>query len=285
MRGSRAEQAQRLRGLDVAGHQHEDRALSAAPRGQARLSASGWSSQQHHVAVPQLATCARYPSPPGRAERRSRYRLRQRFGDLVARLSAGVSSRTRRARAAPPSAPAGRPRCRSCGPWKRRCGERTGRTRSASPSACSIVQRRLHLTRQLLRPPWAWATRRQPAREQRVVQRVRRRVSAWLTAGCDGPAARRRGSRCARRYRREQPHTKALLQSGVLVGGYQGAPVSHLLDVMVQASELPRTRWACTSRPAQRGLGAAMLGASHYPVRGAVTLEEPSSAPTWPPMR
>src|SRR5512132_1369478 len=30
--------------------------------------------------------------------------------------------------------------------------------------------------------------------------------------------------------------TKALLQSGVAyVGGYQGAPVSHLLDVMVQA--------------------------------------------------
>ena len=32
--------------------------------------------------------------------------------------------------------------------------------------------------------------------------------------------------------------TKALLQSGVAyVGGYQGAPVSHLLDVMVQARE------------------------------------------------
>ena len=33
--------------------------------------------------------------------------------------------------------------------------------------------------------------------------------------------------------------TKALLQSGVAyVGGYQGAPVSHLLDVMVQAKVL-----------------------------------------------
>ena len=31
--------------------------------------------------------------------------------------------------------------------------------------------------------------------------------------------------------------TKALLQSGVAyVGGYQGAPVSHLLDVMMQAN-------------------------------------------------
>src|SRR3974390_3109713 len=33
--------------------------------------------------------------------------------------------------------------------------------------------------------------------------------------------------------------TKALLQSGVsYVGGYQGAPVSHLLDVMVEAKGL-----------------------------------------------
>ncbi len=33
--------------------------------------------------------------------------------------------------------------------------------------------------------------------------------------------------------------TKALLQSGVsYIGGYQGAPVSHLLDVMVQAKAL-----------------------------------------------
>ena len=32
--------------------------------------------------------------------------------------------------------------------------------------------------------------------------------------------------------------TKALLQSGVAyVGGYQGAPVSHLLDVLVQARD------------------------------------------------
>jgi indolepyruvate ferredoxin oxidoreductase, alpha subunit len=33
--------------------------------------------------------------------------------------------------------------------------------------------------------------------------------------------------------------TKALLQSGVsYVGGYQGAPVLHLLDVMVDAKDL-----------------------------------------------
>ena len=33
--------------------------------------------------------------------------------------------------------------------------------------------------------------------------------------------------------------TKALLQSGVAyVGGYQGAPVSHLLDVLVQSEDI-----------------------------------------------
>ena len=33
--------------------------------------------------------------------------------------------------------------------------------------------------------------------------------------------------------------TKALLQSGVsYIGGYQGSPVSHQLDVMVDASDL-----------------------------------------------
>jgi len=67
--------------------------------------------------------------------------------------------------------------------------------------------------------------------------------------------------------------TKALLQSGVAyVGGYQGAPVSHLLDVMVQArdymDELGVHVEACTSEAS----AAAMLGASvSYPVRGAVT--------------
>jgi indolepyruvate ferredoxin oxidoreductase alpha subunit len=67
--------------------------------------------------------------------------------------------------------------------------------------------------------------------------------------------------------------TKALLQSGVsYVGGYQGAPVSHLLDVMVQAREyldgLGVHVEACTNEAS----AAAMLGASvNYPARGAVT--------------
>ena len=67
--------------------------------------------------------------------------------------------------------------------------------------------------------------------------------------------------------------TKGLLQSGVsYVGGYQGAPVSHLLDVMVQAKpymdELGVHVEACSNEAS----AAAMLGASiHYPIRGAVT--------------
>ena len=67
--------------------------------------------------------------------------------------------------------------------------------------------------------------------------------------------------------------TKALLQSGVTyVGGYQGAPVSHLIDVMVQAkndmAELGVHVEPCTNEAS----AAAMLGASiMYPVRGAVT--------------
>ena len=56
------------------------------------------------------------------------------------------------------------------------------------------------------------------------------------------------------------------------VGGYQGAPVSHLLDVMVQArpylDELGVHVEACSNEAS----AAAMLGASiHYPLRGAVT--------------
>ncbi len=67
--------------------------------------------------------------------------------------------------------------------------------------------------------------------------------------------------------------TKALLQSGVAyVGGYQGAPVSHLLDVLVQSegllADLGIHLETCTNEAA----AAAMLGASiNYPLRGAVT--------------
>ena len=67
--------------------------------------------------------------------------------------------------------------------------------------------------------------------------------------------------------------TKALLQSGVsYVGGYQGAPVSHLLDVMVQAKDYMRELGVHVEACANEASAAAMLGASiHYPLRGAVT--------------
>ncbi len=67
--------------------------------------------------------------------------------------------------------------------------------------------------------------------------------------------------------------TKALLQSGVsYIGGYQGAPVSHLLDVMVQAKDYLSTLGVHVEACSNEASAAAMLGASiHYPMRGAVT--------------
>ncbi len=67
--------------------------------------------------------------------------------------------------------------------------------------------------------------------------------------------------------------TKGLLQSGVAyVGGYQGAPVSHLLDVMVQAKPYMDQLGVHVEACSNEASAAAMLGASiHYPLRGAVT--------------
>jgi len=67
--------------------------------------------------------------------------------------------------------------------------------------------------------------------------------------------------------------TKALLQSGVAyVGGYQGAPVSHLLDVLVQSEDLLGDLGIHLETCTNEAAAAAMLGASiNYPLRGAVT--------------
>jgi indolepyruvate ferredoxin oxidoreductase alpha subunit len=68
--------------------------------------------------------------------------------------------------------------------------------------------------------------------------------------------------------------TKAVLQSGVsYVGGYPGAPVSHLLDVMADANEpLLRPMGIYFEQSGSEAAAAALLGASiNYPVRGAVT--------------
>jgi len=67
--------------------------------------------------------------------------------------------------------------------------------------------------------------------------------------------------------------TKALLQAGVsYVGGYQGAPVSHLLDVLVDAEDIMGELGVHLETCSNEASAAAMLGASiNYPLRGAVT--------------
>src|SRR5258706_4304996 len=66
--------------------------------------------------------------------------------------------------------------------------------------------------------------------------------------------------------------TKALLQSGVsYIGGYQGAPVSHMVDVLSDARELLDDLGVHVEVNASEAGAAAMLGASiNYPMRGGV---------------
>ncbi|MFZ5607992.1 MAG: thiamine pyrophosphate-dependent enzyme [Pseudomonadota bacterium] len=67
--------------------------------------------------------------------------------------------------------------------------------------------------------------------------------------------------------------TKALLQSGVAyVGGYQGAPISHLMDVLSDAQAILGELGVHFEASASEAAAAAMLAASvNYPLRGAVT--------------
>ncbi|MCW2997955.1 MAG: Indolepyruvate ferredoxin oxidoreductase [Solirubrobacterales bacterium] len=69
--------------------------------------------------------------------------------------------------------------------------------------------------------------------------------------------------------------TKALLQSGVAyVGGYQGAPISHLMDVLGDARDILKELDVYFENSASEATAAAMLAASvHYPLRGAVTFK------------
>lgn len=66
--------------------------------------------------------------------------------------------------------------------------------------------------------------------------------------------------------------TKALLQSGVAyVGGYQGSPISHLMDVFADANELLTRLGVHFEASANEATAAAMMAASvNYPLRGAV---------------
>lgn len=69
--------------------------------------------------------------------------------------------------------------------------------------------------------------------------------------------------------------TKALLQCGVgYVGGYQGAPISHLMDVLSDAQDILGELDVRYEANASEAAAAAMLAASvHYPIRGAVTFK------------
>jgi indolepyruvate ferredoxin oxidoreductase alpha subunit len=66
--------------------------------------------------------------------------------------------------------------------------------------------------------------------------------------------------------------TKGLLQAGVAyVGGYQGSPISHLMDVFADADPLMKELGVHFESSASEATAAAMLAASvNYPLRGAV---------------
>jgi indolepyruvate ferredoxin oxidoreductase alpha subunit len=67
--------------------------------------------------------------------------------------------------------------------------------------------------------------------------------------------------------------TKALLQAGVgYVAGYQGAPISHLMDVLADAQDILAELGVHFEASANEATAAATLAASvNYPIRGAAT--------------
>jgi indolepyruvate ferredoxin oxidoreductase alpha subunit len=71
--------------------------------------------------------------------------------------------------------------------------------------------------------------------------------------------------------------TKALLESGVsYVAGYQGAPISHLMDVLADAQDILAEHGIRFENSASEATAAATLAASvNYPMRGAVTFKGP----------
>lgn len=69
--------------------------------------------------------------------------------------------------------------------------------------------------------------------------------------------------------------TKALLENGVgYIGGYQGAPISHLMDVLADAQDILDELGIHFEVNASEAGAAAMLSASiSYPIRGAITFK------------
>src|ERR1700744_2404195 len=71
--------------------------------------------------------------------------------------------------------------------------------------------------------------------------------------------------------------TKALLECGVsYVAGYQGAPISHLMDGLSAAQDILPDLGVHFEPSASEATAAATLAASvMYPIRGAVTFKAP----------
>src|SRR3989304_4527489 len=71
--------------------------------------------------------------------------------------------------------------------------------------------------------------------------------------------------------------TKALRQAGgSYVSGYQGAPISHLVDVLNDAGEILRELGVRFEASANEAAAAATLAASiNYPIRGVATFKAP----------
>ena len=71
--------------------------------------------------------------------------------------------------------------------------------------------------------------------------------------------------------------TKALLQCGVgYVSGYQGAPISHLMDVLSDAQDILQEYGVRFESSASEATAAATLAASvMYPIRGAAVFKAP----------
>src|SRR5919197_3860778 len=69
--------------------------------------------------------------------------------------------------------------------------------------------------------------------------------------------------------------TKALLECGVsYVAGYQGAPISHLMDVLADAQDILSDLGVHFEASANEASAAATLAASvMYPIRGAATFK------------
>src|SRR3712207_5572672 len=69
--------------------------------------------------------------------------------------------------------------------------------------------------------------------------------------------------------------TKALLESGVsYVAGYQGAPISHLMDVLADAQDILAEHGIRFENSASEATAAATLAASvNYPLRGCATFK------------